>query len=84
MGHFSFTPLSLNKVQISFLFPPLPISRESHFSPYSQVRVEANGLILICDRLPLIPTITGFENVHLFSGFSNPLVINTTFGKALK
>ncbi|WP_228038862.1 hypothetical protein, partial [Nostoc sp. LEGE 12450] len=27
---------------------------------------------------------TGFENVHLFSSFSNPLVINTTFGKALK
>ncbi len=27
------------------------------------------------DRLPLIGTIPGFESVHLFSGFSNPLVI---------
>ncbi|WP_298913102.1 FAD-binding oxidoreductase [uncultured Nostoc sp.] len=27
------------------------------------------------DRLPLISTIPGFESVHLFSGFSNPLVI---------
>ncbi|MBG1244608.1 NAD(P)/FAD-dependent oxidoreductase [Nostoc sp. NZL] len=27
------------------------------------------------DRLPLIGTIPGFETVHLFSGFSNPLVI---------
>lgn len=27
------------------------------------------------DRLPLIGTIPGFERVHLFSGFSNPLVI---------
>ncbi|BDI19407.1 hypothetical protein ANSO36C_52090 [Nostoc cf. commune SO-36] len=26
------------------------------------------------DRLPLIGTIPGFESVHLFSGFSNPLV----------
>jgi glycine/D-amino acid oxidase-like deaminating enzyme len=28
-----------------------------------------------CDRLPLIGTIPEFESVHLFSGFSNPLVI---------
>ncbi|MBD0301804.1 MAG: FAD-binding oxidoreductase [Tolypothrix sp. T3-bin4] len=27
------------------------------------------------DRLPLIGTIPGFDSVHLFSGFSNPLVI---------
>lgn len=27
------------------------------------------------DRLPLIGTIPGFKSVHLFSGFSNPLVI---------
>ncbi|MEH2312973.1 MAG: FAD-binding oxidoreductase [Nostoc sp.] len=27
------------------------------------------------DRLPLIGTIPGFESVHIFSGFSNPLVI---------
>ncbi|MEH2466384.1 NAD(P)/FAD-dependent oxidoreductase [Nostoc sp.] len=27
------------------------------------------------DRLPLIGTIPGFESIHLFSGFSNPLVI---------
>ena len=42
------------------------------------------------DRLPLIGTIPGFESVHLFSGFSNPLVIvpplakrfaNFAFGK---
>ncbi|MEA5517020.1 FAD-binding oxidoreductase [Nodularia sp. UHCC 0506] len=28
-----------------------------------------------CDRLPLIGAIPGFEGVHIFSGFSNPLVI---------
>jgi glycine/D-amino acid oxidase-like deaminating enzyme len=28
-----------------------------------------------CDKLPLIGAIPGFENVHIFSGFSNPLVI---------
>ncbi|KZL51290.1 hypothetical protein A2T98_02765 [Nodularia spumigena CENA596] len=27
------------------------------------------------DRLPLIGAIPGFEGVHIFSGFSNPLVI---------
>ncbi len=27
------------------------------------------------DKLPLIGAIPGFENVHIFSGFSNPLVI---------
>lgn len=27
------------------------------------------------DRLPLIGNIPGFESVHIFSGFSNPLVI---------
>jgi glycine/D-amino acid oxidase-like deaminating enzyme len=33
------------------------------------------------DRLPLIGAIPGFESVHLFSGFSNPLVIIPPLGK---
>jgi glycine/D-amino acid oxidase-like deaminating enzyme len=28
-----------------------------------------------CDKLPLIGVVPGFNNVHVFSGFSNPLVI---------
>jgi glycine/D-amino acid oxidase-like deaminating enzyme len=27
------------------------------------------------DRLPLIGAIPGYEGIHIFSGFSNPLVI---------
>jgi glycine/D-amino acid oxidase-like deaminating enzyme len=33
------------------------------------------------DRLPLIGAIPGIEGIHLFSGFSNPLVIIPTFAQ---